>query len=257
MDIQKIIECICAAQRRAGAVMLSARDAIAQEKSGHRDVVTQYDRQVQEMLMEELASQVPGASFYCEELVDECPLDGKRVFIIDPIDGTMNFLKGMNHSCISVAFASEGRVLAGCVYDPYMDEMFTASLGAGAQLNGQPIHVSAAPLSDCIVHFGTSPYYDAVTEATFSLARRAYEKSLDVRRRGSAALDLCDVAAGRAGVYFEMSLSLWDYAAGALIVREAGGVCTTLDGKPLPLDGTKTSILAGGSAAVGDFRSCI
>ena len=254
MDFHRILDYITAAQREAGALMLSARDAVAEEKSGRRDVVTQYDRAVQSLLMERLSA-VDGAEFFCEELADESPLTGECVFIIDPIDGTMNFLKGLNHSCISVACASRGRVMVGSVYNPYTDELFTAVRGEGAFLNGRPIRVTDAPLADSIVHFGTSPYCDAVTEATFALARRAYAAGLDVRRRGSAALDLCDVAAGRAGLYFEMFLSLWDYAAGALIVEEAGGVCTDMSGSPLPFDESKPSILAGNALTTAEFAA--
>ena len=233
--------------------MLSAADAMAQEKTGRRDVVTQYDQRVQTLLMEQLARQVSGADFYCEELAKNCPLDGERVFIIDPIDGTMNFLKGLNHSCISIAYASRGELLAAAVYNPYADELFTAEKAKGAFLNGKPIHVANTALADSLVHFGTSPYYDNVTDDTFALARKVYAASLDVRRKGSAALDLCDVAAGRVGLYFEMSLSLWDYAAGALLVQEAGGVVTRMDGSALPFDGSKPSILAGNRQCVEAF----
>lgn len=253
MNTALILQHIAAAQRAAGAVMLSATDALAQEKSGHRDVVTQYDQRVQAMLMEHLAAVVPGSSFYCEELAENCPLDGERVFIIDPIDGTMNFLKGLHHSCISIAYCERGELLAGAVYNPYADELFTAEKGKGAFLNGKPIHVAETTLADSLVHFGTSPYYDSVTDDTFAVARKVYAASLDVRRKGSAALDLCDVAAGRVGLYFEMSLSLWDYAAGALLVREAGGVVTRMDGSALPFDGGKPSILAGNRDCVEAF----
>ena len=253
MELSSLLRVICRAQQEAGRLMLSARNVLAEEKSGRRDVVTQYDRQVQQFLTAALSAQVPGAAFYCEELAETCPLDGERVFIIDPIDGTMNFLKGLNHSCISVAFASGGQVLAGAVYNPYAREQFTAEKGKGAFLNGSPIRAADTPLSGSLVHFGTSPYCDGAAGDTFALARRVYGASLDVRRRGSAALDLCDVAAGRVGLYFELSLSLWDYAAGALLVREAGGVVTRMDGGPLPFDGSKPSLLAGSRRCVEEF----
>ena len=109
------------------------------------------------------------------------------------------------------------------------------------------------PLSDSVVCYGTSPYSTELADETFRLARIAFNAGLDLRREGSAELDLCSVAAGRAGLYFEMQVSLWDYAAGALLVREAGGVCQDIRGAELPFDGSKPTILAGGSHAVMDF----
>lgn len=165
----------------------------------------------------------------------------------------MNFVHGFHHSCISVAYAEHGTILAGAVYNPYVDEMFTALKGRGAFLNGRSIHVSDAGLADSVVCFGSAPYNPELSERTFTLARRAYDASLDVRREGSAALDLCTVAAGRAGLYFELIVSLWDYAAGALIAGEAGALCSRVSGVPLPFDGSKTDIVAGSPAAVSDF----
>ena len=110
-----------------------------------------------------------------------------------------------------------------------------------------------APLSETIVCCGTAPYREELTGETFRLFERAYRGSLDIRRQGSAELDLCSVAAGRAGLYFELGLSLWDYAAGMLIVQEAGGLCCTIDGRPLPLDPSRPSVVAGGERAVREF----
>ena len=148
---------------------------------------------------------------------------------------------------------SAGELRAAAVYNPYVDEMFTAVKGEGAYLNGRRLHVSDAPLSDSVVCYGTSPYSTELADETFRLARIAFNAGLDLRREGSAELDLCSVAAGRAGLYFEMQVSLWDYAAGALLVREAGGVCQDIRGAELPFDGSKPTILAGGSHAVMDF----
>ena len=219
-----ILDHITAAQREAAELMMQAHGILAECKTGHRDVVTQYDRRIQELLMQRLSRDVPGAHFFCEENGQQDPTDAEYLFIIDPIDGTMNFVRGFGHSCISVAYMSRGVLEAAAVYNPYMDELFTAVRGAGAFLNFRLIHVETAPLSETIFCFGTSPYYADLTDETFRLARIAYDATLDLRRFASAELDLCAVAAGRAGLYFELSLSLWDYAAGALIVTEAGGV---------------------------------
>lgn len=249
----KVIDNIVSAERGAAEIMLHAHNIITEDKSGRRDVVTEYDRRVQDYLMQLLRESVPEARFFCEEQREHDDLHARHLFIIDPIDGTMNFVHGFNHSCISVAYMSAGELRAAAVYNPYVDEMFTAVKGEGAYLNGRRIRVSDDPLAGGIVCFGTAPYSAELTDETFRLARLAFGAGLDVRRQGSAELDLCSVAAGRAGLYFELQVSLWDYAAGALLVREAGGLCQDIRGAELPFDGTKPSILAGGAQAVRDF----
>ncbi len=244
-----LCEKIQAAEREAAELILHAHGILAEMKTGHRDVVTEYDKRVQALLTERLSQAVPGARFYCEESERRDELSAERLFIIDPIDGTMNFVRGFSRSCVSVACAQEGELAAAAIYNPYLDEMFTAVKGGGAFLNGRPIRTWEGPLSESLVCFGTAPYNQALTERTFRLAERAHRASLDVRREGSAALDLCSVAAGRAGAYFELEVSLWDYAAGLLLVREAGGECFTLEGERLGLVPGKTSILAGGPQA--------
>ncbi len=250
---ETILKHIEAAQREAAALMLRAHGILAETKTGRRDVVTEYDRRVQDLLMERLSAAVPGAHFFCEEMQERDRLDSEQLFIIDPIDGTMNFVHGFHHSCISVAYAEQGTVVAGAVYNPYVDELFTASRGRGAFLNGGPIHVADGGISENIVVFGTAPYCAALADETFATAKKAFQAGLDIRREGSAALDLCTVAAGRAGLYFELQVSLWDYAAGALIVEEAGGQCFKPDGSPLPRDGSKPGILAGSPKAIQEF----
>jgi len=157
----------------------------------------------------------------------------------------MNFVKDLQHSCISIGCLEAGQPIAAVVYDPYRQELFSAIRGKGAFLNEKPIAVTGDDLADTLVLFGTAPYDDASTAWTFQTAHALYEKSLDVRRSGSAALDLCYVACGRAGLFFEAQLSLWDYAAGALIVTEAGGRVTRLDGAPLAFARGKSSLMAG------------
>ena len=251
--LQSLTETIMAAEREGAELILHAGTVGAHSKTGRRDVVTEYDRKVQELLVERLRAAVPGAGFVMEESDAQDALDREHVFIIDPIDGTMNFVHHYNHSAISVAYASFGQVLCACVYDPYADEMFSAIKGQGAFLNGQPIHADPAPLNESLFCLGSSPYYPELTDETFRLARIAFDNSLDLRRLASAELDLCAIAAGRAGLFFELRLSLWDYAAGMLLVNEAGGVILSIDGSPLRFGIEKTSVLAGGKQAVADF----
>lgn len=257
MELFDIRDMLAAAEYEAAELMMHADKIIAEGKTGRRDVVTEYDRKVQLLMEERIRQAVPEARFFCEEMDERGDLSAEHVFIIDPIDGTMNFVKGFNHSCISAAYASRGTVLAAAVYNPYVDEMFTAVKGQGAWLNGKPIHAEAAMLSECIVCCGTAPYVPALIDRSFAIMRECCRAGLDIRRQGSAELDLCSVASGRAGLYVELSLSLWDYAAGKLLVEEAGGVCLTEDGKELPFTGEKSSILAGGKTAVKDYFALV
>ena len=250
---QAVLDLIVSAEREGAGLILEAHEILAEAKTDRRNVVTEYDRRVQELLMTRLREALPEARFFCEEMNAQDHLDAGQLFIIDPIDGTMNFVHGFHHSCISVAYAEHGVVRAGAIYNPYVDEMFTAIAGQGAWLNGRPIHVTGAGLSESLVCFGSSPYAPELADRTFALTKALFTAGLDVRREASAALDLCSVAAGRAGLYFELQLSLWDYAAGVLIVEEAGGQCCTIDGGCFPSDGSKTSLLAGSPAAVSDF----
>lgn len=245
----EILDLIQSAEREAAELILHARRILAETKTGKRDVVTEYDRRVQELLTRRLREALPEAAFFCEENAQRDELSAEALFIIDPIDGTMNFVHGMHRSCISVAYMSRGEVLAGAVYNPYLDEMFTAQRGSGAYLNGQAIHAADTSLAESLVCCGTAPYSPERADESFELMKKAFLSSLDLRREGAAALDLCSVAAGRAGAYFELQVSLWDFAAGVLIAEEAGARCTTIDGAPLPYDGSRPTILAGGSPA--------
>lgn len=256
-DVSTILAAVIRAEHEAAELIMHAHGVLAEAKTGHRDVVTEYDKRVQALLMERLSAAVHGARFFCEENNVHGDLGAEHVFVIDPIDGTMNFVRRMHHSCISVAYMSCGVPEAAAVYDPYAHELFTAVRGSGAFLNSRPIRAESEPLSETVFCLGTSPYRTDLTDETFRLARLAYDATLDLRRFASAELDLCSVAAGRAGLYFELSLSLWDYAAGSLIVTEAGGVCTDLAGAPLPFDGRKSSIAAGGVQAHADFMALI
>ena len=253
MTNREICSMIRAAEREAAKLMLEAHGVIAENKTGSRDVVTEYDRRVQLLLEARIRTALPEAKFFCEEMNEQCDLGAEHVFIIDPIDGTMNFVRGFSRSCISVAYRSNGVLSAGVIYNPYLDEMFSAVVGEGAYLNGRPIRVDESPLSQGVACFGTAPYIPELTERTFQTAEKLFRTTLDVRREGAAALDLCSVAAGRAVLYVELSLCLWDYAAGMLIVREAGGVCLTEDGNELPFDGSRSSLLAGGKRAVKEY----
>ena len=227
-ELNKIVEIV----REAAKIMLSAHDAenAVTAKEGKKNYVTMFDVAVQTYLFEQLGKAFPTALFMGEEGTENAESKALR-FIIDPIDGTTNFMQNYRCSTISVALCEGDSILKGVVYNPYTDEMFYAEAGQGAFYNGQPIHVSDRTLADGMALVGTCPYHPENTDYTFVLIRRVFDYSRDIRRSGSAAYDICCVAQGRAEVFFEQELQPWDYAAGTLIVREAGGRCETFDGK--------------------------
>ena len=224
--------------RECGEILISAeRDPkMVTEKSGHANFVTTFDKQVQDKLKMGLLEILPEAVFVGEEEDIHASLGKGFAFIVDPIDGTTNFIKDYKTSCISVGLLKDGEQYMGAVFNPYLNEMFTAVKGEGAYLNDKAISVTRLSLKDGIVIFGTSPYYEELSRKSFEMAYDYFKLALDVRRSGSAAIDLCNIAAGRAELFFELKLSPWDYAAGSLIVKEAGGKVTTVEGEPLVFD---------------------
>ena len=236
--MKKELEAICKLVRSCGAFIkdIDRASLSVDAKSGPADLVTQYDRQVQERLRTGLLEIMPDAHFVGEEGSAQPFAPTGKFFIVDPIDGTTNFVKDYRFSGVSVALVVDNVAELGVIYNPYADEMFFAERGQGAFCNGRRLHVSKDPVENGIVVFGTAPYREELAERTFKLAYAYFKKALDVRRSGSAALDLCTVAAGRAELFFELFLSPWDFAAGALIVTEAGGLVTDCDGRPLAYD---------------------
>lgn len=225
--LEKITEIV----KEAGKIILSAhnQENAVTAKEGKKNFVTKYDVAVQEFLFSELGKDFSDVAFVGEEGENNLSTDGLR-FIIDPIDGTTNFMQDYRCSCISVGLCNGNDVIAGVVYNPYTDELFSAEKGKGAYLNGNKIKVSERPLSDGLALFGTSPYHPENTDETFSLLRKVFDFSRDIRRSGSAAFDICTVACGRCEVFFEKGLQPWDIAAGTLILKEAGGIALNYDG---------------------------
>lgn len=235
-----VLEAIIRTVREAGAVMRSAHDVESQkdaidEKAGPANFVTVYDVRVQNMLMTSLHEILPEAQFFAEEKEnDPSILKEGYTFIIDPIDGTTNFIHNYGMSAISVGLLFCGTPVFGLIYDPYREELFEARRGLGAFCNGRQIHVSDRSADKGVYAVGTAPYYrETLGDATFAMMRSLFEAGVDIRRLGSAALDLAAVACGRADGYVELLISPWDYAAGALLVEEAGGIVTDPAGNPM------------------------
>lgn len=206
----------------AGELIRSMKKPEVYSKEGHSNYVTEADLASQQYLLERLAPLLPETHFFAEEQEQNVMEPGFN-WVIDPIDGTTNFMRGHRHSAISVGLVRDGEAVLGLVYNPYAEELFSAVRGEGAYLNGERLRVSGLPLESGLVVFGTSPYYRELLDETFDAVREIFRRCGDIRRSGSAALDLCDVAAGRCDGFYEGRLSPWDYAASAVILEEAGG----------------------------------
>lgn len=246
-DKSFITERISEIAEECGRMVLNAdiSEPLISQKTSFKDIVTKYDSQLQEYIIRQISEILPQAQFIAEELSVCGNLDAENLFIIDPVDGTTNFVHQMGYSAISIAWYQYRKPVFGLVYNPFANELYTAGIGEGAYLNGRQIFTRDVSLSESIVLFGTSPYNSESTDETFEKVKSIYNRCQDIRRLGSAALDICHVADGRAGLYFEASLSLWDYAAAQIILRESGGVLLSFDGNEvLPADG-KTSVIAG------------
>lgn len=189
------------------------------EAKGYGNYVTAADRGIESFLKEELKKRYPEVQLLGEEQ-DNSDLDlSGSVWILDPVDGTMNFIRDYAHSAISLAYAEHGTIMQAWVLDPYRNELFTAERGHGAFCNGKPIHVSdKLHLKDAIVFCGTSPYHRELSTWYFDTMHAVFDSCEDIRRTASAVLDLAWTACGRADAYFEHVYS-WDRAAGMLLVR--------------------------------------
>jgi len=198
---------------------------------GPANFVTAADRRAEETLFQDLTKARPGYGFLGEESGNRAGADKTHRWIVDPLDGTTNFLHGIPHFAISIALEREGTVIAGVVYNPATDDMFIAERGKGAFLNEQRIRVAArARLADAVVACGL-PH---IGRGDFALGRREtgamQEHVAGLRRFGAAALDLAWIAAGRLDAYWERDIKPWDMAAGMILVREAGGFVSDCDG---------------------------
>lgn len=196
------------------------------EKDGVTNIVTAQDLEVQEFLVKELKKLIKDSSFFCEEegLKD---LSKDYVWIIDPIDGTTNFSRGIPFTVISVALAYKNEVILGVVYNPFSKEMFCAEKGKGSYLNGNKIHVSNRSFNECLLATAFSCYDKTKSIKCINFLRDIFNKVNDIRRIGSAANELCYLACGRIDLFYEIRLRPWDYAASSIIIREAGGTIST------------------------------
>ena len=224
MDIQARLEAAKEAALKAGQ-MLRERHGFHVEHKAENDYVTDMDRASEKMIVSMLSDRFPEDGFYGEEYGVTEQRDG--MWVIDPIDGTTNYVKNIPLYTISIAYMYRGELEVGVVYAPALDEMYEAARGGGAFMNGRPIHVSTVsePRDAVAAMSFLHRHPEASKKVMPQLASLILEVN-DFRRMGSAAFDLCCVACGRVEAYFEAKLYLYDIAAGVLIVREAGGKAT-------------------------------
>lgn len=238
VEIENIVK-VCAKQ----IIDIKQAKIKIDNKEGIGNIVTQYDKKIQEELKSNLLKLLPEASFIGEENDYGKIVNPGYTFIVDPIDGTTNFSRGLSLSAISVALLKDAEPYIGVCYNPYIDEMFIAQKGQGAYLNGKAIKVSNKKLHEGIVLTGNAPYYADMREKSLITLKNFAMIASDFRRFGSAVIELCNIACGRAELYFELKLQPWDFAAGMLIVEEAGGKVSQMNGEKMPFD-KPTSIFA-------------
>jgi myo-inositol-1(or 4)-monophosphatase len=229
-----------AAARRAGAILLEqTRSGFGIErKTSIVNLVTDADRAAEQAIIDHLLAAFPTHGVLAEERGQQVPWESDCQWIIDPLDGTTNFAHGFPFYSISIALEQRGTCRLGVVLDPIRDELFTAEAGQGARLNGRMIRVSsAATLDDALLATGFAYDIREVADNNLDHFNRFALRAQGIRRTGSAALDLCYVAAGRLDGYWEVKLSPWDSAAGSVILTEAGGRITHFDGAPYSIYG--------------------
>lgn len=221
------------AARAAGNVIARnlGQDNFSVEEKRKNDLVTDIDRECERTVSSLLLKSYRDHAVLGEEGGLQGNTDSEYVWIIDPIDGTTNFVKGIAHCAVSVALQHKGRTQLGVVFDPCTNEMFTAARGEGAALNGRRIRVGEVQALDSALVCTAFPVrYRERMSAYLELFSRLIDNCADVRRTGCASLDLCYVACGRFDAYLEQGLKPWDFAAGELILREAGGIATDFAG---------------------------
>jgi myo-inositol-1(or 4)-monophosphatase len=229
-----------AAARKAGRGLIrdfGELENLQISKKGPADFVTTADSRTERILVEELTRARPGYGFLVEEAGTIEGRDKTHRFIIDPIDGTTNFLHGIPQFAISIALEREGAIMSALIFNPVTDELYVAEKGHGAYLNDRRLRVAARTnLSDILVASGAPFMGKDGREAFLEELNGVVASTAGMRRFGSAALDLAWTASGRFDAFWERNLQAWDIAAGILIVREAGGVVTDLDGRDGMMD---------------------
>jgi myo-inositol-1(or 4)-monophosphatase len=240
MDNHLLLEDAVRIARLAGTLLRDNLNSdFAMEYKGEVDIVTEMDRRAQGIIEAEIRTRYPNHGILAEEGLNEKGTGG-YLWVVDPLDGTTNYAHGFPIFSVSIAVMHKGRAVCGVVYNPVSEEIFKAIAGQGAFLNAYRIDVSATSKLDRSLLATGFPYNIRETADTnLDYFSRFAVSTQGIRRCGSAALDLCFVAAGRLDGFWELNLKPWDIAAGALVVREAGGVITDFSGRDIDQDGSR------------------
>lgn len=232
IDIAALLEIV----KKTDTIIFNSEYRNQVSVKGPADYVTLVDKLVQDYLYQSFRSLYPDFDFMGEEKDNSDLTFSNHTWIIDPIDGTANLIHDCRFSAVSVGLwnGQKQKMELGIIYQPFSKELFYAIDGKGAYLNGSSIHVSdCARLQEGIISVGTAPYHKEHAREIFNLSHEMFLNCSDIRRTGSAALDLAYIACGRLDGYCEKLLSAWDYAAGLVILQEAGGQLTDYEGNPL------------------------
>ena len=228
--LNPVITVMVKAARQGGNVLLRSinkLDSLNVVQKDRLDYASEVDADAEKAVIKELKRAYPDYSVLGEESGGQAGKNGRYTWVVDPLDGTSNYLRGFPHYCVSIALVDNGEPTDAVIFDPLRNELFTASRGSGAQLNERRIRVSERKdLAGTIIATGFAPRERARAGSQLKTVDTLLVQAEDIRRTGSAALDLAYVACGRADAYFEAGVKAWDIAAGVLLVREAGGkVC--------------------------------
>jgi myo-inositol-1(or 4)-monophosphatase len=234
-----LVNIAVSAARQAGRIIIHSMDHMDKVKTtekGPNDFVTDVDKKAEYAIIETIHAAYPEHSILAEESGEQ-PGKDEITWIIDPLDGTTNFLYELPHFAISIAVAEKGRIQHAVIFDPVRDELFVASRGRGVSLNGKRLRVvDQKVLKNCLIGTGFPFRSPEMIDPYMNIFKDFMTQCRDMRRAGSAALDLAYVAAGRLDGFWEFGLSKWDVAAGVLMVQEAGGIVDDMDGKQQYLD---------------------
>jgi myo-inositol-1(or 4)-monophosphatase len=245
-DTNEILKTAGTAAKRAGEIILQYFNNAKIDEKGAGNLVTEADLKSEKAIRKIILDAYPDHSILGEEEGGESDVFADNLWIIDPLDGTNNYAHGFPVFSVSIAYAEKGEVLTALVFNPLNNETFTAVKGEGAFLNSKPISTSKRTLKEALICVGF--YYDrgAMMRSTLDSIGKLFEHGIHgIRRTGSAALDFCYVASGRFDAYFEYHLGTWDFAAGMLIIKEAGGECRDSEGNPMTLESETFAVCNG------------
>ncbi len=241
MDLSKLLERVIEIVK--AAAQFTKIDFTTTEKESHINFVTSADIAVQKFLEEKLIALLPDSAFFGEE-GNEAVKTAEYLWVVDPIDGTVNFSRGNDECAISVGLMHNEQVVLGVIYAPFKDELYYALLGGGAFFNRMPIKTSERSFKNSLFCTALSLYKKEYADKCLDIMREVYSGCVDIRRSGSCALDICYLAKGECELFFEFRVFPWDCAAGIIILNEAGGIITGIDGASLRLDRTSPIIAA-------------